>query len=80
MTGEKQEIQIGICQNTDAAGLEEVCEVIRAAQDAINRHFVEIDPEDIDTPRKIRAALTDIINAIYWDIAEDITPRATTTA
>lgn len=34
MTGEKQEIQIGICQNTDAAGLEEVCEVIRAAQDA----------------------------------------------
>jgi len=55
-------------------------DTIRAAQDAINRHFIEIDPEDIDTPRKIRAALTDIINAIYWDIAEDITPRTTTTA
>jgi len=55
-------------------------DTIRAAQDAVNRHFIEIDPEDIDTPRKIRAALTDIINAIYWDIAEDITPRTTTTA
>ena len=54
-------------------------DTIRAAQDAINRHFVEIDPEDIDTPRKIRAALTDIINAIYWDIAEDITPATTAT-
>ena len=55
-------------------------DTIRAAQNAINRHFIEIDPEDIDTPRKIRATLTDIINAIYWDIAEDITPRTTTTA
>lgn len=54
-------------------------DTIRAAQDAINRHFVEIDPEDIDMPRKIRAALTDIINAIYWDIAEDITPATTAT-
>lgn len=54
-------------------------DTIRAAQDAIKRHFIEIDPEDIDTPRKIRAALTDIINAIYWDIAEDITPATTAT-
>ena len=50
-------------------------ENIRAAQDAINRHFVEIDPLDIDTPRKIRAALTDIINGIYWDMATDITAK-----
>jgi hypothetical protein len=53
-------------------------DTIRAALDAITAHAPETDPAELDSPRAIRAALTDIINAIYWDIAEDITAEPTT--
>lgn len=45
---------------------------IRAALEAIRKHYPAADP-DITTPREIRATLTDIINGLYWDMAQDVT-------
>lgn len=52
-------------------------ENIQTAIDAIREHAPDINPDELHSPREIRATLTDIINGMYWDMGPDITNTET---